>query len=209
MKKFENPILIDLVGNDTNQVPERIINKAVLVPNQKMRNTHIKQYIEANRDKKIIIFTETKQEAKDFEKESYAKFLTLHGDLEQGQRETRLNKYREKSSSHVLVATDVASRGLDIDDIDVVIQLGCRHVDSFVHRSGRTGRVGKSGLNIIFFEKEETKFILNLEDELNVKFTVTSELSNSDPTELKSSVVEDFKKKAMKFRSKDNIPLIA
>lgn len=201
--------MIDLVGNDTNQVPERIINKAVLVPNQKMRNTHIKQYIEANRDKKIIIFTETKQEAKDFEKESYAKFLTLHGDLEQGQRETRLNKYREKSSSHVLVATDVASRGLDIDDIDVVIQLGCRHVDSFVHRSGRTGRVGKSGLNIIFFEKEETKFILNLEDELNVKFTVTSELSNSDPTELKSSVVEDFKKKAMKFRSKDNIPLIA
>lgn len=148
-----------------------------------MRNTHIKQYIEANRDKKIIIFTETKQEAKDFEKENYARFLTLHGDLEQGQRETRLNKYREKSSSHVLVATDVASRGLDIDDIDVVIQLGCRHVDSFVHRSGRTGRVGKSGLNIIFFEKEETKFILNLEDELNVKFTVTSELSNSDPTE--------------------------
>ncbi len=86
-----------------------------------MRNTHIKQFIEANRDKKIIIFTETKIEAKDFEKETYARFLTLHGDLEQGQRETRLNKYREKDSKHILVATDVASRGLDIDDIDVVI----------------------------------------------------------------------------------------
>jgi superfamily II DNA/RNA helicase len=44
---------------------------------------HIQTYIEANRDKKIIIFTETKQTAKDFEKLQYAQFLTLHGDLEQ------------------------------------------------------------------------------------------------------------------------------
>lgn len=73
-----------------------------------------------------------------------------------------------------MVATDVASRGLDIDDIDVVIQLGCRHIDSFVHRSGRTGRVGKKGLNIIFFEKDEFKFILNLEDELNIKVDISS-----------------------------------
>lgn len=76
-----------------------------------------------------------------------------------------------------MVATDVASRGLDIDDIDVVIQLGCRHVDSFVHRSGRTGRVGKKGTNIIFFERDEMKFILNLEDELNVKIDISSNLS--------------------------------
>lgn len=59
---------------------------------------HVQTFIEANRDKKIIIFTETKQTAKDFEKMSFAQFLTLHGDLEQGQRETRLNRYREKDS---------------------------------------------------------------------------------------------------------------
>ncbi len=62
-----------------------------------------------------------------------------------------------------MVATDVASRGLDIDDIDVVIQCGCRHIDSFIHRSGRTGRVGKKGTNIIFFEKQDLGFILSLE----------------------------------------------
>jgi superfamily II DNA/RNA helicase len=71
-------------------------------------------------------------------------------------------KYREKSSSNILVATDVASRGIDIDDIDVVIQLGVRHVDSYVHRSGRTGRVGKTGQNILFFEKDDYPFIFNL-----------------------------------------------
>jgi superfamily II DNA/RNA helicase len=80
----------------------------------------------------------------------YARFYSLHGDLEQGQRETRLKAFRTSAQGSVLVATDVASRGLDIDDVDVVIQLGCRHVDSFVHRSGRTGRVGKEGENILF-----------------------------------------------------------
>lgn len=88
--------------------------------------------------------------------------------------------YREKGTKKILVATDVASRGLDIDDIDVVIQLGCRHIDSFVHRSGRTGRVGKKGINIIFFERDEFKFVLNLEDELNIKFNLTTSLSEID-----------------------------
>jgi len=75
--------LIDLVGDDTNQIPERIVNKAILYKGEEQMFKHIQTYIEANRDKKIIIFTETKQTAKDFEKLQYAQFLTLHGDLEQ------------------------------------------------------------------------------------------------------------------------------
>lgn len=72
VKKMKDPILIDLVGNDTNQVPERIENKAVLVKDEAGMFKHIQTYIETNRDKKIIIFTETKQTAKDFEKFNYA-----------------------------------------------------------------------------------------------------------------------------------------
>ena len=59
----------------------------------------------------------------------------------------------------VLVATDVAARGLDINNIDVIVQYSVRNVDSFVHRTGRTGRAGKAGLNIVFAEKSELKFI--------------------------------------------------
>ena len=59
----------------------------------------------------------------------------------------------------VLVATDVAARGLDINNIDVIVQYSVRNVDSFVHRTGRTGRAGKDGLNIVFAEKSELKFI--------------------------------------------------
>jgi hypothetical protein len=52
--------LIDLVGDDTNQIPERIVNKAILYKGEEQMFKHIQTYIEANRDKKIIIFTETK-----------------------------------------------------------------------------------------------------------------------------------------------------
>ena len=111
-----------------------------------------------------------------FSKSLLIDFLTLHGDLEQNQRETRLGRYREKTSKYILVATDVASRGLDIDDIDVVIQCGCRHIDSFVHRSGRTGRGGKNGTNILFFEPSDFKFVLELEEQLNIAISIQQTL---------------------------------
>jgi ATP-dependent RNA helicase DDX21 len=58
--KLDNPILIDLVGNDTNQVPERIENKAVVIKDEDHMFKEVQGFIEKNRDKKIIIFTETK-----------------------------------------------------------------------------------------------------------------------------------------------------
>lgn len=84
------------------------------------------------------------------------------------------------------MGTDVAARGLDVDDIDVVIQMGCRQVDSFVHRAGRTARKGKDGLNILFFEKDDMKFVLNVEKELNIQIDFANSIddieisSNSD-----------------------------
>lgn len=57
----------------------------------------------------------------------------------------------------ILVATDVAARGLDIDNIDVVIHQSVNNVDSFIHRTGRTGRAGKNGRNIVLFEVSEDK----------------------------------------------------
>ena len=80
--------------------------------------------------------------------------MGLHGDMNQSQRNRTLEKFRRPGSRYILVATDVAARGLDIDDIDVVIQLDCIHVDSFVHRTGRTGRAGKDGRNIVFYQKD-------------------------------------------------------
>lgn len=80
----------------------------------------------------------------------------------------------------------MAARGLDVDDIDCVIQMSCKELDSFVHRSGRTARKGKDGLNILFFEKDETRFVLNLEKELNINIDFANSIDDivsSDPDE--------------------------
>ena len=82
-----------------------------------------------------------------------------------------------------MVGTDVAARGLDVDDIDVVIQMSCKELDSFVHRSGRTARKGKDGLNILFFEKDETRFVLNLEKELNINIDFANSIDDVMPSD--------------------------
>jgi len=74
----------------------------------------------------MLIFTETKREASSFGNKSYAKFAVLTGDVSQSQRQSLLRAYRRPDSNLILVATDVAARGLDIDDIDVVVQYNVR-----------------------------------------------------------------------------------
>lgn len=110
----------------------------------------------------------------------FAKFLPIHGDLMQNQREYALNKYRQSGSKFILVGTDVAARGLDVDDIDVVIHMSCKETDSFVHRSGRTARKGKSGLNILFFEKSQMKWVLELEKELKIDMEFANSIDDVD-----------------------------
>ncbi len=105
---------------------------------------------------RTIIFTETKKEANEMALSS-ARFdcQVLHGDIAQNQREVTLQAFRE-GTCRVLVATDVAARGLDIPEVDLVIQCQPpKDVDTFVHRSGRTGRAGKRGVCVTFFKPQE------------------------------------------------------
>ena len=119
---MKDPLMIDLVGDDTAQMPATISNEIVLCSNRKAKLQNIKKFITQDSHLKILIFCQTKQEVKNYERESFARFGCLHGDLMQNSRLNILNEFRRPRSSTVLVATDVAARGLDIDDIDVVIQ---------------------------------------------------------------------------------------
>lgn len=67
---------------------------------------------------------------------------------------------------------------MDIDDIDVVIQLGLRDMDTFVHRSGRTARKGKDGLCISFFGMSQLKFILDCEQKLNINIEFATQIDD-------------------------------
>jgi len=79
--KMQSPLLIDLVGTETNQIPDRIKNIAVITSDENEKQKIIKDFIIKNQDKKILIFCETKKEASAFEYFDYAKFMPIHGDL--------------------------------------------------------------------------------------------------------------------------------
>jgi ATP-dependent RNA helicase DeaD len=90
----------------------------------------------------------------------------LHGDLSQMQRDSVMKKFREKSIS-VLVATDVAARGIDIDDITHVVHYTLPdEIENYTHRSGRTARAGKSGMSIALVTPRETGKIKSIEKKI-------------------------------------------
>lgn len=86
LQNQKNPVLLDLVGSDTNQIPKTIANYGVFVEERKEKHAILKDLVMSNLDKKIMIFTETKKDAKDLGMLQYAHFLPLHGDLPQNDR---------------------------------------------------------------------------------------------------------------------------
>ncbi|MEA4996330.1 MAG: DEAD/DEAH box helicase [Petrimonas sp.] len=95
---------------------------------------------------------------------------SLHGDLSQAQRDYVMNKFRLRNLQ-LLIATDVAARGLDVDDITHVINFGLPDdYEVYTHRSGRTGRVGKTGTSISIIHTKEKGKVAQIEKLINKKF---------------------------------------
>ena len=120
-----------------------------------------------------IIFCRTKIETQDIAdkliKDGY-NAEALHGDLSQQQRDLTMQKFRQHLTQ-LLVATDVAARGLDVDDLTHVINFGLPDdIENYTHRSGRTGRAGKKGTSISIVHTKEKHKIRNIEKEIGKKF---------------------------------------
>ena len=95
---------------------------------------------------------------------------SLHGDLSQQQRDLTMQKFRQHLTQ-LLVATDVAARGLDVDDLTHVINFGLpEDIENYTHRSGRTGRAGKKGTSISIVHTREVKKIKAIEKEIGKDF---------------------------------------
>ncbi len=95
---------------------------------------------------------------------------SLHGDLSQQQRDLTMQKFRQHLTQ-LLVATDVAARGLDVDDLTHVINFGLpEDIENYTHRSGRTGRAGKKGTSISIVHTREVKKIKAIEKEIGKAF---------------------------------------
>ena len=94
----------------------------------------------------------------------------MHGDIAQNQREVTLKRFKERKFN-VLVATDVAARGIDIPDVDLVIQVEPpKDPETYIHRSGRTARAGKSGISSVLVTPREASRIKQIEKIIKRKF---------------------------------------
>lgn len=133
----------------------------------------LKRIADFNPDIYGIIFCRTRKETQEIAdkliKDGY-NADSLHGDLSQAQRDYVMSKFRLKNLQ-LLVATDVAARGLDVDNLTHVINYGLPDdVESYNHRSGRTGRAGKTGMAVAIIHTREQGKIREIEKILNRKF---------------------------------------
>ena len=162
VKKLQQKFLvdqvnIDLVGEDTGKINKDIdlMSCSVAFPSKcavlmDLVTVHAK-------GNKTIVFTQTKRDADEVTASLGKRVSTevLHGDIAQAQRERTLQRFRQDKFS-VLVATDVAARGLDVDNVDLVVHYELpNETESFVHRCGRTGRAGKKGTAIALHTDRE------------------------------------------------------
>ncbi|KAF6108204.1 DExD-box helicase 21 [Phyllostomus discolor] len=162
---------------------------------------------------RTIVFCETKKEAQELSQNVSIRqdAQSLHGDIPQKQREITLKGFRNGDFG-VLVATNVAARGLDIPEVDLVVQSSPpKDVESYIHRSGRTGRAGRTGVCICFYQHKEEYQLAQVEQKAGIKFkrigvpsaTEIIKASSKDAIRLLDSVpptaISHFKQSAEKL----------
>lgn len=169
LKKSLKKVLI----GENERTNEGIEHLAIeLVPEEKL--TVLLHYLARFEDKRGIIFCRTKSGVQKLYKQLSANKFScgaIHGSLPQGLRNKVMEQYKE-GHINTLIATDVASRGMDVDDLTYVIQYHLPDTkEAYTHRSGRTARSGKSGINLTFIFPEEVKLLEEFERRLNLKLT--------------------------------------
>ncbi|KMS98946.1 hypothetical protein BVRB_3g067470 [Beta vulgaris subsp. vulgaris] len=167
---------------------------------------------------RIIIFTETKESASQLAS-SLTGARPLHGDIQQTQREVTLKGFRS-GKFMTLVATNVAARGLDINDVQLIIQCEPpRDVEAYIHRSGRTGRAGKNGIAVMLYDPKKGS-VNRIERESGVKFEHLSAPQPADVakaagveaaesiTQISDSVIPAFKDAAEELLSTSGLSAV-
>src|SRR5690554_7895364 len=152
------------------------------VVNARDRYEALKRLSDANPDIFSVVFCRTKRDtqavAEKLIEDGY-NAAALHGDLSQAQRDTVMKSFRNKQIQ-MLIATDVAARGIDVDDITHVINYQLSdEVEAYTHRSGRTGRAGKSGVSMVIASKSEIRKIRAIERIIKKEFIAKEEIGRA------------------------------
>ena len=148
------------------------IKQYYLELNRNMKTEILNRLILIHKPKKSIIFCNTKRMVENLEDEIAQKGYkvdSLHGDMRQSSRDNVMKKFRN-GTIDVLIATDVAARGLDVSDIDIVFNYDLpQQAEYYVHRIGRTARAGKKGLSFTFVTSRDYPKFREIEKYANIK----------------------------------------
>jgi len=167
---MHNPVEISVSKPNTSA--ENVKHEYYVV-NAKDRYLALKRVADVNPNIYGIVFCRTRQETKEVAEKLIQDGYNadaLHGDLSQAQRDHVMNRFRIKNLQ-ILVATDVAARGLDVDNLSHIINYNLPdELEAYIHRSGRTGRAGKSGVSISIIHSRQTGKMRDLERMTSKKF---------------------------------------
>jgi ATP-dependent RNA helicase RhlE len=142
------------------------INQSIYYLDKAEKKTMLLHVLSDHTIERALVFTRTKHGANKVVKDLQSKGITaeaIHGNKSQNARQLALKNFKNKAT-RVLVATDIAARGIDVDDLTHVINYEIPNVpETYVHRIGRTGRAGASGIAISFCEAEEVSYIKDIQ----------------------------------------------
>lgn len=167
---MHDPVEISVsTGNEVN----KNIRHMILNTRADDKLDMLKQILDTEPEMKGIIFTRTKANASDLTaklvREGYS-VDALHGDLSQAQRDRVMQSFKQGRVS-VILATDVAARGIDVDDLTHVIHYNLSDDLAFyTHRAGRTARAGKTGISLVFATSRDRRRIRDLQAKLKIDF---------------------------------------
>ncbi len=156
---LNNPISIEIAAKTATveSIEQRFLFASpVQKPHALLRVLAVEQH------EGVIVFTRTKNGAEEvatFLQEQGHRVMAIHGDISQALRERAIARFKQ-GAVNILVATDVAARGLDVDRVTHVINYDMAHdCETYVHRIGRTGRAGRSGTAILFVAPREARMV--------------------------------------------------
>ncbi len=188
-KTLHNPVSIEVAPE--NSTAEMIVQKAFRVDKPKKTELIIKMISEGNW-KQVLVFTRTKHGANKLTKKMIAKNISaaaIHGNKSQGARTKALAGFK-KGDIRILVATDIAARGLDIPLLPHVINFELPNIPAdYVHRIGRTGRAGASGEAISLVSIDEVEYLRDIEKLLGQKMKMEI-MEGFEPTETEADIVK-------------------
>jgi superfamily II DNA/RNA helicase len=159
-----NPVRIEI--EKKGQPKPDITQHALIADNHEHKSLMLDSLLREVEVDQALVFTATKRSAAALTQSLVMKGFTagaLHGDMHQKERTRTLNRLRDRSM-RVLVATDVAARGLDVPGINLVVNYDApRQAEDYLHRIGRTGRAGRAGIAVTFLGHEDRHLVKNIE----------------------------------------------